>query len=382
MRLTIRHLKCSYTNPVLAVLFGVIGSLAASQSLNAQDLPVWRLVEDVRVGPERDFTRILSVLPFANGSSIIADQGSQEITLFDQRGRFLRRIGRNGQGPGEFVQLRSVGLLGDTLWIIDGAERRTSFFSLDGKPLATVRTELGRFITAVLRNDASLGLASANFGSGKELRDSVLPVLLTSRAGRTADTIAWAPAKNDNVVLPRSDGGFSIAKQFFSDAGLILVSPNSNAFFVVDRSVASHRDGASFSIAALALNGDTVWYRSYAYEPKTVAKSQVDSLLAAIETRFLRAGHTRAEIKRALFIPQFYPPITSGVAGADGSLWLRREEGRDSTHYWIIDKQGRRVGQVNLPTSVTLMAAAESMVWAVRRDEFDVPTVVRYRIQR
>jgi hypothetical protein len=50
--------------------------------------------------------------------------------------------------------------------------------------------------------------------------------------------------------------------------------------------------------------------------------------------------------------------------------------------YWIIDNTGALRSMVTVPANVTLMAVSDSNVWGVVRDEFDVPSVIRYQISR
>jgi len=46
----------------------------------------------------------------------VSDLVDRAVVVFDAQGRRLRSIGREGRGPGEFAALRSIGLLGDTLY--------------------------------------------------------------------------------------------------------------------------------------------------------------------------------------------------------------------------------------------------------------------------
>jgi len=348
--------------------------------VSAQRPAVWRLAPELHIGADYDFTRILALLPAADGSVVIADAGNNELYVFRRDGAYSHTIGRNGRGPGEFGRVGSAGLLGDTLWVFDPRERRTSLFSLDGKVVATIRTETRGSLTALFPGGAALGLTSSDFGSGTEFRDVQIPVILTTRAGRTLDTLAWVPYRNANFVLRRSDG-FTIGSQPFSDAGLTIFAPSSPVFFIVDRSVTTTPHDAAFSVVALRSNGDTLWNRSYRYVPRRLEKARGDSLLAAKLT-LTRAGHASSEIRGAVFIPDYYAPVTSGMAGSDGSLWLRREDREPTVAYWVIAKDGSLVATVIVPSNLSLMAATATEVWGVAKDQYDVPTVIRYRINR
>jgi 6-bladed beta-propeller len=363
--------------------------------LEGQALPAWRLNPEVRMGQDDEngqptFTRVLAVLSAMDGTVIIADAANREIHTFESDGTYSHSIGRDGRGPGEFERLSAVGLLGDTLWVIDGRERRTSLFSLDGAHLATIRTVAARSssglsdsnLTALVAGDAALGSASASFGSEQAFQDERKPVLRMTRAGRTQDTLAWIPTRHANFALRNADGGYTFGPQLFSDAALTIVDPSALRFYIVDRSVTTTPQRASFRVLALGLNrGDTVWDRNYAYTPRRVERARADSLLTVHE-QLTSSGHSLRAIRDALFIPDYYTPITSGAAGTDGSLWLRREEGQPAVDYWVISKDGTLVASVTVPANVVLLAATDTQAWGVETDEYDVPTVVRYRIVR
>lgn len=365
-----------------------------SGKVEAQDLRAWRLAPEVRMGQDDGsglptFTRIISVLPMSDGSVVIADAANREIHIYGPEGEYSHSVGRDGRGPGEFERLTNVGLLGDTLWVLDSGERRITLFSRDGTHLATTRYALGRsssglsdrFPTAVVPGGVALGSASASLASGKAFQDVRRPILLMTLAGEMLDTLAWVPTEHAHFVL-KSDGGYTFGPQLFTDAGLTVVPPSSTRFFIVDRSVATTERNAVFHVTAIETSGDTLWNRSYTYAPKPVEKARADSLLDAQQRRGIRSGYSPGEIRDAVFLPDYYTPITSGVAGSDGKLWLRREEGQPTVEYWILGIDGTLLATVSVPSNLTLMAATDSVVWGIETDEYDVPTVVRYRIER
>lgn len=56
-----------------------------------------------------------------------------QVHLLDRDGTHLRSFGGRGEGPGEFKAITGIGVLGDTLLVLDPALRRINFFSLDGE---------------------------------------------------------------------------------------------------------------------------------------------------------------------------------------------------------------------------------------------------------
>ena len=75
----------------------------------------WRVVEDLRIGSAMSdgpdlFGDIRAFDVDAWGRMFILDGQAQEIRLFDSGGAFVRKMGRRGEGPGEFVKAASVDL--------------------------------------------------------------------------------------------------------------------------------------------------------------------------------------------------------------------------------------------------------------------------------
>ena len=72
--------------------------------------------------------------------------------LFDANGRFMRNVGRIGQGPGEFVFAFDAGqVAGDSILVIDAAARRATVFSPDLRPRRYVSLRTQLFSTTVVR---------------------------------------------------------------------------------------------------------------------------------------------------------------------------------------------------------------------------------------
>jgi tricorn protease-like protein len=54
---------------------------------------------------------------------------------------------------------------------------------------------------------------------------------------------------------------------------------------------------------------------------------------------------------------------------------------RTPTVYEVFDQDGRFLGRVAFPPRTTLMEADGNTVWAIGRNEDDLPAVSRYRIE-
>jgi len=101
------------------------------------------LVEDLVLGmdardPNQAFYLARAVDVEANGNLWVLDAGNHRVQVFSAAGDFIRSLGREGQGPGEFAQPSRMAIVADT--VVVRAERgRLSLFDLDGEHLRDVQ---------------------------------------------------------------------------------------------------------------------------------------------------------------------------------------------------------------------------------------------------
>jgi hypothetical protein len=107
-------------------------------------LPVWRIAAEPslsigEVDGEAPYLfggisdRGVTVLADSTISIVDAGPGTREIRLFDRSGRFLRSMGRIGQGPGEFGSIPHTHPHPSGVLAYDGNLRRITVFSHDGE---------------------------------------------------------------------------------------------------------------------------------------------------------------------------------------------------------------------------------------------------------
>jgi hypothetical protein len=118
-------------------------------------------------GPEAGLlNRPLELDVDAQGNVYVMDMGDVNIKVYDSQGRFLRTIGRQGQGPGEFGGLAFFRLLSDgRLCALDTMQHRIIILAADGRYLSGFSLE-GYF--RAMSVDGQDKLYLAKWGAVKE----------------------------------------------------------------------------------------------------------------------------------------------------------------------------------------------------------------------
>ncbi len=91
-------------------------------------------VDSVSLGTsDRDVSQITD-LKVWSGRYYVLDGATKSVRVFDHRGRLTNTIGRQGRGPGEFVDPAAIAFQGERMLVADpGAGNRLSVFEKDGR---------------------------------------------------------------------------------------------------------------------------------------------------------------------------------------------------------------------------------------------------------
>lgn len=381
--------------PVVSLLF-LLGCTVADGP--ATRVETWTLREDLRIGavddPVLSLTAVGAVEVDRNGRLYVTQEMDGRVRTFGRDGTPLGSFGGRGEGPGEFQSLAGLAWVGDTLWVLDWQQHRFNLFTSDGafvrvvkvETLAPTRGTLSMRIPGGLLSDGSVW-AGESFPSGLIESGQVTQRALLHMAfdGAILDTIALIPMGHGTLTL-KGENATTYANQPFSDAPTFAQLADS-AFLVVDREVREKEP--HFTLTKLGLAGDTIWQRSYRYQPLALHKAEVDSVVATLAKRFdgvpgVGSGRpAQARIREALYVPAHRTPIRAVLGARDGSIWLEVTDPSPSTSRWLVlDRDGDREAEVWLPSRTIPRWVGPDAVWAVYRDELDVPYLVRYRIDR
>lgn len=360
-------------------------------------VPTWQLIEDLRIGSvdgDDALSRVSSLTINADGTKLyVAQQLEHSIRVFDARsGVPLQKIGRQGEGPGEFRHLTMIGWTADTLYATDFLLQRLSLFSETGEHFQTERVH-PPLLAESRRGSYPIGLtADGNVISHSQLPSAMIadgrltssPWALVSRDGKVIRNLATLDLRETSGAAPA--GTWTVHfRHPMSNRTYLALHPRGTSMAVV-RQPAGKDSPGNYEVLRLRPDGSTIYAKNYAYTPRALSAEVSDSLydeLARDMSSWLPPARAAAAAKKYLIVPATYPPVSSVVLGRDDSVWLRKEDvGGAPVRWLVLDPQGSIRATVNAPAGLKIHYADESTVWGVVHDALDTPFVVRFRLQR
>ena len=339
----------------------------------------WRVVEDLRIegaeGSPGELADPQSIAVDDAGRLYVADQSPTVVKVFGPDGRFIRTIGHEGAGPGEFGTA-IVAVHGDRLVVHDPTSTaRTSVFDTSGTfirswassccywaPIGIDRAAL-IYVPVIGRGDTTAVITYARYTMEGTLRDSVrVPVLKPSQRW----VVRQGKIARMSVQIP-----YTPQMRFTLDpAGGVLYGWSGDYRLV--RSLTG-RDTAQ------------LFGREWTPEPvpEETRRANVEKMISAnkqnIDETLLRNSFPVGEV------PSTAPAFSSLSADADGNRWVRTVADSGRTVYDVFDGTGAFLGPVTVPAALSAWGAIAcgkgTMYAAVQNDE-GMPAIVRYRIDK
>jgi hypothetical protein len=351
--------------------------------------------ETVTIPGETDqyfLNRVTQVSVGPDGRVLVVDPGEMVIRQFDSLGRYVGAIGRRGRGPGEFQSI-AVGWLADTLYAIDAALGRVSYFDGSGKFLRD--SLLPRFdlpdaksslvVVRLLRGGRAIGIPPITSRGSDPRAPLVRPVAGLGPAGvRRLATIGVWPGEVILIAPPRQDWGPILVPGSplgrLVTRGHLWTTTPSGTLLLANADPAEHE----FVVTAITFDGDTAFRRVFGYDPMPVPERLVDSLVLR-QARVLRGIPLRVAERsvRDAFRPiKDFPPVSHVLASADGQIWIGREDIPGRPRRWVVlDAAGRPQFTTATPPGFSALAVGPDWIWGVVADSVGVPSVRKFVVK-
>ncbi len=362
---------------------------------------------DLRIGsvddPAYAFGPVGAMTPGPDGRLYSLHRGEAAVRVWDADGRPAGTVGRAGDGPGEFRFPSRLGFFGDSLWVVDGANRRVSFFDPHGAFVGSELPQVRGFQPGELSGEAPAnpwlprrdgtwwgrgGAPSTAVAAGEV---ETLSFVLMTDDGTVSDTVWVKDLRPTDAVAWRTGERTMVLPPLWDDVDLAEFRASAELVAVERRVPSASAEEMFVDVRWLGPEGDTLAEARIPDRPRPLGGAAADSAIAERASAVHRALGSRgpglAELERALregvHVPRFLPAVREVVPTEDGAAWLRRwspgEDGGD--RWWIVERDAGLVGDLRAPAGLRILHVTGDTVWGVERDELDVEYLVRYRVE-
>jgi hypothetical protein len=346
--------------------------------------PSWELRELLTLGSagglgaesaDDEFGSLTGILADHEGLIYLADAQSYDIRVFDPAGHLLRRIGRQGGGPGEFGMLQSIGWIGETLAALDPNNGRMGLMRTDGE-------WVGHRTYAALTGDIRIyqtgpgELYMPMIGTRDSDGGGLVYIRQTERGAadtlRSPMRIASAGERPRSNVVCRFQGGISFYSVNF--APKLVFSPAPEALM-------AQAWTADYQIAFTDAANDTVRLVARDLPPLPVTNEE----LSAVEAKFREwrerwAGANCEPARPAR--PAARSFIREIFFDDAGNTWVERETA-SGWAYDIFDPTGRLLAEIPAPDRKGIPPFIRGdRLYLITTDEMDVEYVKVFAIEK
>lgn len=340
-------------------------------------------IEELAIGVEFGddeymFGNILSVAVGADGAMYVSDRQQDIVRMYDAEGVFVRDIGRQGQGPGEYTVAPMLSVLpeGD-LAVREGMTSRISFFSAAGEYVDSFPSVPGYSIVV----DRDGNIHAQRFEGDVEL-------VTYSRQGEELGRVTFPPqdrAGESTFVLGFGEGDIfpfpTETLSAWSPFGYLVTGRND----VYDIEIRNPE-------GAVHLRRDV--------EPAPVS-SEEQAEWEAFRQSLVERARSRNRDTRYEPIPDMKPFFRQIWVGEDGRIWVFRYVAaekrqdieplperpertlltwRERWTYDAFEPDGTFLGSVVVPETLRPFVFRGDRIWGALTDDDGVERVVRLRV--
>lgn len=360
-----------------------------ASSAVAQTVPTTTLTKPDATFPE-PFSSVMGIRELPNGRVFVTDRLERTVSVLDFGTGDLTPVGREGQGPGEYVMPGPLfPFRGDSTLMVDFGAMRAVLLA---------GNEVGRTIS--LAGPSGLPLIPAAIDGRGRLYGSIptmsrsaspsgvadsVPIARLDAITRTIDTAGWVGAgSGGGVVAMRVSGGgrMTTGLQPYAAQDAWAVAPDGRIAIVhADAYRVDWIDGSGRRTAGPALPHTPV---KIGTAEKEAWADQMGGATMIMRTDGGASRAMRPERPNVddLEWPEAKPPFeTRGVlVTPEGELWIRvsQSAGAKRQRYDVVDSRGQLIRRVELADDRRLMGFGKGTLYTVRRDEDDLEWLERF----
>jgi len=349
----------------------------------------------VRIGqvygpPEYQLFKVGPLARLSDGTIVVAL--ASELRFFAADGTWLRTVGREGGGPGEYLEIELVRRLrGDSLVVWDRGLRRVTVLAPDGSFVGDALVSHGQGVLV----DVMAALDDGWLVTARRVRT------LGQSTSYLRDTLSFVvqSAESDTVSVPLARlGGEEWQVRSRGGAASVMLLPFSRdalAAAGADRIYLAESD--RFEIRTYTPEGSLRQILRLPTAPAPITSPLLDSLAdywhMEAEAEAAALGYTlpkrpaeqyREETRNLARVPTL-PAFTALIVEDAGNLWVREYDppwrARTASHWAVFAPDGSLLARVAMPSGLDVRCIQGDVVLGTVTDSLGVEYVGGYRLR-
>lgn len=316
------------------------------------------LTEDLSIGEDEVEDYIFSEIGFfdvdGEGNIYVLDWRDVCVKVFDKNGKHIRTFGKKGQGPGEIMgPSRLYVTERNEILIYDTANRRISFFSLNGECLREI--SVGKYMFAWTIPDSKGNIIGRSLVLGKE------PMYEVIKFDQNLDPILTVKTISASGMDPYI---------------LRMVTPRFDVRVMHNDHIA-WGNSSKYEIFIVNPEGKTVRKIVKDYNPVKITEEEKEEWKKSFEGRRLPPG-----IK--FETSNYQNPYWYFICDDEGRMFARTyEKDKDGNFYYdVFDPEGRYIAKFSLPENEVIYHVKKNKMYIlIRENEEGIPVVKRYSME-
>lgn len=308
----------------------------------------------------------------------VADVQQLKIHIFNPDGTWLKSIGREGSGPGEFRQISEINIKSDHLYVTDAIQRRMHVFFLGSLTLS-------HSISLVPQNQYQKEELSNRFpdhylirSDGTVLTGFITPPFLTENPQLPDSLLFYIMDHTGQIESDRilAQQGF----KYFTGTG-----EHQNAMLSFDFNPASLRvlsdddyiyTNLSDELLIKVYNPQGEYLRAFYYPFDKMDLNRSELINRENRGRFYQ------DIIRRVDLPETHPVVRTMMMDDINRIWISTfSNDDDSVNWWVLNEEGEMLGRFSFPKNKWIREISNNRVYTIENDfetgEFNIE---RYRI--
>jgi hypothetical protein len=365
-------LRAPIIGPALVFfLLGAAGCSSADSETPGGSSEGVPLVELARSVPSVELSHVQGVAVDSRGRIFLSDAMSAEVVWLDSAGTLRGRIGRSGDGPGEFRRVGSIQILpGDTLLVFDPEAQRVTLFDpttltiaysfrvaaegLEWPALVYRLPHTGEYLTA-----SDIVFTPSDSYEEEGQRRQIVRVVSMDGAVRRDSLLLLRPRE---FVVEREAHGINVFRRPFGRESLLRVGPHGHVFHAWTEV-------------------PEVFILSPGFEDTRMIG--IDASLRPVSPRDVRSwAEQNAASPEAVrgWSPIHWPALRGFVVDDHNRVWVGLRSPFGAMVDWRPLDGEPRGPEIRFPENAEIMAVRHGRIYVQEIDELDVPAVVVYSV--